>query len=136
MTAPSGIGGLPEQHRKGDLEGWAGHAPFRDDRLDVRRRRDVEGEVLHADPLGCHRRSEHLSHLPWIALLDGDVIAAGAAHVDGGQGRRDVERDLVFLGEDRHGVGADLVGHVSVGRDAVGSDDDQIDLAPAHELPG
>ena len=31
-------------------------------------------------------------------------------------------------GQDRHGIGPDLVGHVAVGGDPVGADDDEIDF--------
>ena len=31
-------------------------------------------------------------------------------------------------------VGADLVGDIAVGRDAIGADDDEIDLALLHEV--
>ena len=39
----------------------------------------------------------------------------------------------MFLRQDRHGVGADLVGGVAVGGDAVGADDHQIDQPLPHQ---
>ncbi len=50
--------------------------------------------------------------------------------------RGDVERDLVLVREDGHGVGADLVGSVAVGGDAIGADDDEIDVPGAHQRSG
>ena len=49
--------------------------------------------------------------------------------VEGGPGGGDVEGDVVLFGEDGDAVGADLVGDVSVGGDAVGADDDGLDAA-------
>jgi hypothetical protein len=42
----------------------------------------------------------------------------------------------VLAGEDGHHVGADLVGRVAVGGDAVCADDDAVDLAALHDVPG
>jgi hypothetical protein len=69
------------------------------------------------------------SELVGAALLDGDGVAGGGREVDGAGGGGDVERDAVGLGGEGHGVGADLVGDVAVGGDAVGADDHQVDLA-------
>ena len=60
----------------------------------------------------------------------------GAGEIDGRAGRRDVERDAVVGGGERLQVGADLVGDVPVGGDAVGADDHRIDLAVAHQEAG
>src|SRR6185437_17147155 len=56
--------------------------------------------------------------------------------VDGGPRGGDVERDAVLAGEDSDVVGADFVGHVAIGRDAVGSDDDGLNFSFAHETGG
>ena len=62
--------------------------------------------------------------------------AVGHVPVDRRERRGDVERDAVARGEHRQRVGADLVRDVAVGGDAVGADDDQIDLAALHQVPG
>ena len=66
-----------------------------------------------------------------VALLDRDADAGRRRQVDGGRRRRDVERDAVRLGQERHAVGADLVGGVAVGGDAVGADDHGVRPRPA-----
>ena len=50
--------------------------------------------------------------------------------------RGDVERNAVVAGEHRHRVGADLVGGVAVGRDAVRAGHDQVHLAALHHEAG
>ena len=64
------------------------------------------------------------------------MIAVGRRQIDGRERRGDVERNLVLAREHRHGVGADLVRGVAVGGDAIGADDDEIDLARAHQRSG
>ena len=70
------------------------------------------------------------------ALLDGNGVAGGRGHVDGGPGRGAVEGNAVLFGEDGDVVGADLVGEVAVGRDAVRADHDSLDFAGAHQAGG
>src|SRR3982074_2876241 len=55
---------------------------------------------------------------------------------EGGPGGGDVEGDVVFFCEDGDAVGADLVGDVAVGGDAVCADDDGLDAALQHERGG
>ncbi len=62
--------------------------------------------------------------------------AVGGVGVDGVEGSGDVEGDAVLFGEDGDGVGADLVGGVAVGGDAVCADDDGGDAALRHEVAG
>ena len=71
-----------------------------------------------------------------VALLDWDGVAIGRVDVDGGPGGGDVEGDGVLAGEDGEAVGADLVGGVAVGGDAVCADDDGVDAALLHEVGG
>ena len=63
-------------------------------------------------------------------------VAGGGGQIDGGPGRGDVERDAVLLGQNRHVVGADLVGGVAVGGDAVRAHDHGLDAPGAHEAGG
>ena len=60
----------------------------------------------------------------------------GQGQVNGAGGRGDVERDAVFFGEDGQGVGANLVGSVAVGGNAVGAGDDAGNLALPHQDAG
>ncbi len=71
-----------------------------------------------------------------VAFLDRDVGAVGAGEIDGRARRGDVEGDAVVGAGQRLEVGADLVGDVAVGGDAVGADDHRIDPAAAHEQAG
>ena len=71
---------------------------------------------------------------PWWVTSTGErssmgmASPVGVASVDGGPGSGAVERDAVLFGEDGDVVGADLVGDVAVGGDAVCADDDGLDL--------
>ena len=58
----------------------------------------------------------------------GMLLPSGVAEIDRRDGRGDVERDAVLLRQHGDGVGADLVGDVAVGGDAIGADDHEIDL--------
>ncbi len=69
----------------------------------------------------------------WRALLDRDAVAVGSFQVHGGEWRRDVKRDAVLLGQHRHGVGADFVGDVAIGGDAVRAHHHRADLALLHD---
>ena len=59
-----------------------------------------------------------------VALFDGDLGAGGKGEVDAAGGGGDEEGEAEVLGEDGDAEGADLVGDVAVGGDAVGADDD------------
>ncbi len=100
------------------------------------RRRHVERGIPH----GCSGRRElrrtEMRHLAGVPLLDGNVRAGRRREIDGRQGRRRVERHAVRVGHHRHRVGADLVGEVAVGGDAIGADDDEIHVAALHERAG
>ena len=65
------------------------------------------------------QRTPALLVLLGLPLLDGDAGAVGDGEVDGGLGTGHVEGHPVVLGEHGDLVGADLVGRVPVGHDAV-----------------
>jgi len=48
--------------------------------------------------------------------------------------QRDVERHAVVLRGKRFQIGADLVRHIAICRDAIGADDAQIDFAMLHQM--
>jgi hypothetical protein len=81
-------------------------------------------------PIGRQPRRAQMRDLALIALLDRNVLAVRRRQIDRRDRRRDVERHLVLVREHGHGVGADLVRGVAVGRDAVGADDDE-SISPA-----
>ena len=55
--------------------------------------------------------------------------------VDRRRGRRDVERNAAVARRQRLQVRADLVDHVAGRRRPVGADEDDVDLAPLHQVP-
>ena len=63
----------------------------------------------------------------------GILVAIRSFQIDGRKRSGDVERDAVLLGQHRDGVGADLVGDVAVGGDAVRAHDHRVNLALAHD---
>ncbi len=67
------------------------------------------------------------------AFLDRNVIAVRRLQVNRRQRRGDVERDLVLAREHGHAVGANLVGRVAIGRNAIGADNDEVHLALPHQ---
>ena len=120
------------QRTQGLLVRGAGDAAFGDDGGYVFCRSHVEGGVLDLDSVGHHLLAGDVRDLSGIALLDGNFAAVGRCEIDGRNRRGHVERNAVFFGQDGHRVGADLVGHVAVGGNAVSADDDGSDLALLH----
>ena len=77
-----------------------------------------------------------MGHLAGVALLDRNRGAVRRGEVDGRQRCGHIERNLVRVRHHRDRIGADLVGEVAVGRDAIRADDDEVDVAALHERPG
>ena len=111
-------------------------AALGDDRRHVLRRRHVERRVADLRAVGRQTRRPDVRDLAIVALLDRNPAAVRRVQIDGGERRGDVERNAVLLGQHGDAVGADLVGDVAVGGDAIGADDDQIDLTEPHHRAG
>ncbi len=111
-------------------------ARFGHDRRHVAGRGDVEGGVGRGHPFRGHPQAPHVGHLLRVALLDGDRRPAGRPGIDRAAGGGDVEGDPVRRRQDGQAVGADLVGHVPVGRDAVCSHDHLLHRPPGHKVGG
>jgi hypothetical protein len=92
-------------------------------------RRDVERGIADRDALGGQAAPGVVRHLLRRPLLDRDPVAGRRREVERRGGRGHVERDPVLLRQHRDRVRTDLVGDVPVGRDAVGADDDRVDLS-------
>jgi len=111
-------------------------AALRDDGGNVLVGGDVEGEVEH---IGRRRRRgmpERRGHLVAPSLFDRDVLTVGEVAVERAEGRRHVEGHPVGLRGDRQAVRADLVGHVSVCRNTVRTDDDTPEGARPENIGG
>ena len=85
---------------------------------------------------GRGTRAPEAQHFAGVAVLDRDGRAAVGVQVDRRRGRSDVEGHLMSIGEHRKGVRADLVGHVAVGRDPVGTHDHDVDIAAREQRAG
>src|SRR5580704_7281414 len=117
----------------------AGDTSFCKNGGDVSGGRDVEGRVR-----GVNIRGDayplHVGHFGSSSLFDGDVVAIGDREIEGGNRGGDVKRNVVFFGEYRDLIGADLVGGVAVGGDAIRTGDDRADRAGlqkvAHHIVG
>ena len=95
---------------------------------------DVKRWVIHVHTLGSHALAvPHVGDFFRGALFDVDVGAGGGVHVDGGGGGADVEGNAVVFGEDGNPRGADFVGDVAIGSDAVAADEDGVDPAVFHD---
>src|SRR5579884_1261291 len=114
----------------------ADDAGLGNDGRDQRRRRDVEGWMAGGHAFRRHTGFLKLQHLTWITLLDWNLTAMPEGAVEGGSRGGNVERNPVCTGQDRQGVGADLVGDVAVRNDAVGADDHGVDLTSLHHESG
>ena len=69
-------------------------------------------------------------------LLDGNVFAGHRGQVDGGPRRGHVERNAVLTRQDRHTVGADFVGGVAIGCNAVRAHDHSLNTPRLHQAGG
>src|SRR6266487_2611434 len=110
-----------------------GDAAFGEDGGDVARGGDIKGGMRGVD-VGSDAHALEMGDFGGGALFDGDVLAVGDGKIEGGDGRGDVEGNVVLLGEDSDLVSADFVGGVAVGRDAVGAGDDGSDLSGLEEV--
>ena len=111
----------------------ADHAVFGHDRGDQVGRGDIEGVVQCA---GALRRGPHASEGRDFLIrpeFQGNVRTAGGRLVDRGLRGGDHERDARPVRCEGEGVGADLVGHVAVGRHPVGPHNDRVGLPLADE---
>ena len=96
--------------------------------------RNVKRRVIHLDSLRCHAfLVPHVGDFGGRTLFDADVSAGGGVQIDGGGGGANVEGDAVVFGEDGDAGGADLVGNVAVGGDAVTADEYSMDPAVLHD---
>ena len=91
------VTGSADRISKSVAERSAGYAVLCDNGGDVARWSYVEsyvggGDVRGSADSGCVR------DFVWGALFDGDLIAAGERQINGGDGRGDVERDVIFFG--------------------------------------
>src|SRR5215468_4275997 len=110
--------------------GWR-HPALGDETGDQACRRHVETEIgggasvgsdLHRGDRAVRKLAAHELHLVAAALLDGNGAAILDAPVDGGEGERHEEGNVIVPRGERLQIGADLVGDVAGRRGAVGTD--------------
>ena len=95
---------------------------------------DIKCGIVDVDALGCHTLFvPHVGDFRGWTLFDVDVGTGGGGEVYGGGGGADVEGDAVVFGEDGDAGGADLVGCVAIGSDAVTADKDGVNPAVLHD---
>src|SRR5215831_17490030 len=80
---------------------------------------DVEGGMSGDDLRRSNSHASQLLHLSGGTLLDRDLLAGNNIHVNGRKGCGDVKGNLVLAGEHSNRIGSDLVGHITVGGNAV-----------------
>src|SRR5467141_4267610 len=107
---------------------------FRDETGDVLRRGHVERGVARRAFFRCYRLTVEVEHFLRRTLLDRDLLSRRQIEVNRAGRRRDIERNAIFFRDYCLAVGPDLVRGVSVGRDAVCSDEDEVHLAPSEEM--
>src|SRR5579884_2505325 len=132
LQGRSGVGRRGEG-AQGFGVGGEGDAALSENGGDVTVRSDVEGGMRG----GNVRRNTHALNLRDFgggALLDGNVLAIGNGEIEGGDRRSNVERHVVFASENGDLIGADFVGGVAVGGDAIRAGDDGADFAGFQEV--
>ena len=126
-------GGSGRQGGEGLGVGRTGDAAFGEDGGDVARGSDVEGRMGGGN-VGGDAHAVEMSDFGSGALFDGNVVAVGDGKIERGDRRGDVEGHVVFFGEHGDLVGADFVGGVAVGGDAVCAGDDGANFAGFEEV--
>src|SRR5690625_239811 len=111
-------------------------APLGDQGVDEARGGDVEAGVEGGAMLRGQRSISQAGDLLDGALLDGHGGVVGQVEVQGAGGGGHHEAYAMVAGQHGQAIGADLVGRISVGGDAVGADDDPVHLSPGHQLGG
>ena len=106
------------------------HAALADDGGDQARGRDVECRIR-----GGHIRSDahsaQVRHFFGGTLFDGNLFSGRNREIERGNRRGDIERHAMLVRQDGNLVGADFVGRVAVGGDAVRAHDDRVRLFPS-----
>src|SRR5712692_11919415 len=85
--------------------------------------------------IGSDSNALEMCNLGGGAFFDGNVLAVGDGKIEGGDRGGDVEGDVVLFRKHGHLVGADFVGGVPVGDDAVPAGDDGADFSGFEEMP-
>ena len=75
-----------------------------------------------------------MGHFTGRAAFDGDFLTGGKVQIKRRSRGGDIEGHAVGFGDKGHGVGADLVGRVAVGRDTVRADYDLLHHAVLHKV--
>ena len=95
---------------------------------------DIKRRIVYFYLLRCHAfLIPHVGDFLGGALFDVDVGACWGGEVDGGGGSADVEGDAVVFCKDGDARGANFVGDVAVGGNAVAADEDGVDPAVLHD---
>ena len=94
---------------------------------------DVKGQIEGPAILRSDAAPTDFGYFRGIPLFDGDLTAVVQSEIEGRDGRGHIKRHLMVVSPDGHTVGADFVGDIAVGRDAVGTHHDEIDFALGHE---
>ena len=114
----------------------AGDADFGDDCGDEFVRRYIERRIENGDTFRNDARTADMRHFCRRALLDRDVRAVRYREIQRGQRRSDIEGNVMLPRKHGDGVGSDLVGHVTVGRNAIRTDNHSVHKTLPHEGSG
>ena len=95
---------------------------------------DIERRVIDLYTVCGHAfLVPHVGDFLGGTLFDLDVAPRGGGEVDGRTGCADIEGDAIVFGEDGDAGGADFVGDIAVGSDAVTANEDGVDPAVFHD---
>jgi len=106
----------------------AGDAALGEDGGDVARGSDVEGGMRGVN-VGSDADTLKVSYFRCGTVFDGDGVACENREIESRNGRCDVKGNVVFFGQDRDLVGADFIGSVAVGGDAIRAGNDGADIS-------
>lgn len=107
---------------------WLKHAALRDHSGDEFRWCHIERRIPNADPWRGNSLASNVRHFVLGPFLDDDGVAGGPRRIDAGEGRTDVEGDVVLRRETRDLISSDFVGGVAVDGHAVRSNEHRLDV--------
>src|SRR5579871_951243 len=116
------------------VERWPGDASISDNGGDLALRCDIKGRVGDMRALRRDAHAANMGNFVGRAFLNHDLFARRQRKIDGGARRDYIKRNAMLAGQNCQAIGADLVGDIAVGGDAISAHEDGVDARLAHEM--
>src|SRR5690606_7132245 len=102
----------------------------------IRVRRDIESRIEHFYALRSRTFAKTCGDFFLMPFLNGDIRASRRIHVYSGERACYIKWNAVSFCQYGNAVSADLIGHISVGRNPIRTDDDRLHPTVGHDHSG